>query len=72
MKTFSLLNRVLFVSALVLFGIAVVEKVSNATGYTVIGRSYAPGRLIEFAAIMVLFVVALLLREIRDQRADRG
>lgn len=72
MKALSLVNRVLFVGAGVLFVAAVAEKAANLAGYTMIGRSYAPGRLIEFGAIMVLFVVALLLREIRDQGKKRA
>ena len=72
MSPLSVLNRILFMAAGVLFALAVAEKVSNAAGYTLVGSSYSPGRLIEFAAIMVLFVVALLLREIRDQGRARG
>lgn len=71
MKAFSLLNRVLFVVAGILFAVAVAERVANAAGYTLTGGAYSPGRLIELAAIMVLFVVALLLREIRDQGRRR-
>ncbi len=71
MKALSLLNRVLFVAAGILFAVAVVERVANLAGYTLVGGAYSPGRLIEFAAIMVLFVVALVLREIRDQGRSR-
>lgn len=72
MKALSLINRLLFIAAGILFLFAAVEKVANAAGYTLVGQVYSPGRLVEFSAIMVLFVVALLLREIRDQGRARG
>lgn len=72
MKPLSLCSRILFTAAALLFAIAVAEKVVNAAGYTLIGQAYAPGRLLEFAGIMVLFVIGLLLREIRDLSRTRG
>ena len=64
----SLFNRLFFLGAFVLFALAVVEKVANWSGYTLIGLSYSPGRLFEFSAIMLLFVITLLLRDIRGAR----
>ncbi len=61
----SLFNRLFFLGAFVLFVVAVVEKAVNMTGHTIIGQAYTPGRLFEFAAIMLLFVITLLLRDIR-------
>jgi len=72
MKALSLLNRVAFAAAGLLFAVAVLEKVANLAGYTVIGQSYSPGRLVEFAAIMVMFVIALLLRDIRNDARRTG
>ena len=63
----SLFNRLFFLGALALFVVAVLEKLANLAGYTITGLSYTPGRLFEFAAIMLLFVITLLLREIRDK-----
>ena len=62
----SIFNRLFFVGAFALFAIAMLEKVANVAGYTIIGESYSPGRLFEFAAIMLLFVITLLLRNIRE------
>ena len=62
----SIFNRLFFVGAFVLFAVAVLEKVVNLTGYTIIGQTYSPGRLFELAAILLLFVITLLLRNIRD------
>lgn len=67
----SVICRVLFVGAFLLAGLAVWEKLANFMGYTVLQGQYAPGRLLEFAAVALLFVVALLLREIRDASGAR-
>ena len=64
----SLFNRLFFLGAFVLFAAAVIEKLANLAGYTVIGQTYTPGRLFEFAAVMLLFVITLLLRDVRDQQ----
>jgi hypothetical protein len=64
----SLFNRLFFLAALVLFAVAVIERIANWVGYTVIAERYAPGRLFEFSGIMLLFVITLLLRDIRDAR----
>ena len=65
MKQFiSAVSRVLFIGSFVLAGLAVWEKLANLFGYTVL-RAYTPGRLLEFAAIALFFVVALQLREIK-------
>ena len=72
-RLLSMINRALFVGAFVLAGLAVLEKLANVLGYTVLQGSYEPSRLLEFAAMALLFVFALLLREIRSavQTASR-
>jgi uncharacterized membrane protein YphA (DoxX/SURF4 family) len=60
----SIVSRVLFVMAFILAGFAVWEKVANLLGYTVT-RGYTPWRLLEFAAVILLFVIGLQLREIK-------
>jgi hypothetical protein len=61
----SLVTRALFVLAFLLAGIAVWEKLANYFGYTVVGSAVNPSRMLEFAGTALLFVLALLLREIR-------
>lgn len=63
----SLVSRLFFILAFVLLGLAVVERIVNYFGYTISGRAYPGGRLLEFAAIFMVFVIALLLRQIREQ-----
>jgi hypothetical protein len=62
----SFLNRVFFTVAFVFLALAVLDRFVSFFGYTILGRMYTAGRLLEFAAIMLLFVMALLLRQTRD------
>jgi hypothetical protein len=71
-KLLSLMSRVLFLAAFVLLAIAVWERFVNYFGYTILGASYTPGRMLEFAGIMLLFVVTILLRQTRDDTRRRG
>ncbi len=61
-RTFS---RLLFFSALILLTLASVELVFNLFNFSII-RGISAGRLIEMAAAFVIFVIAVLLRQIRD------
>lgn len=71
-KVLSTLSRVLFLASFVLLAIAVLERFINYFGYTILGASYTPGRMLEFAAIMLLFVIAILLRQSREELRRRG
>ena len=69
-KVLSSAMRVLFVIAFGLLAIAVAEALANALGYAITRSSYGnytAGRLLEFATMLLVFVVTLLLRQIRDQ-----
>jgi hypothetical protein len=68
----SVICRVFFVGAFVLAGLAIWEKIANVAGYTVLRTSFNPWRLLEFAAIALLFVIALLLREIKHGVGPKG
>ena len=59
-------NRALFVAAFALAALAVLEKVVNVFGFTIVLMGgYAPSRMLELAAVALLFVIALQLREIK-------
>jgi hypothetical protein len=61
-----LASRALFLAAFVLAGLAVWEKLANHFGRTLVFLSgYVPSRLLELAAVALLFVIALQLREIK-------
>jgi len=64
----SITCRLFFAAAFVLLGAAVAERVVNFAGYTFLGATgYPAGRLLEFAVVLIAFVIGLLLREIRDE-----
>jgi len=65
-KHVSLFNRLFFAVAVILVIIAVVDWIMRLFGYTIGWLPYNPGRLFEFAAIMMIFVMVALLRQIRD------
>ncbi len=71
-KWVSLLSRVLFLAAFLLLAIAVVERLVNYAGFTIVGSAYTAGRMLEFAGIMLLFVIAIVLRQARDELRKRG
>ncbi len=67
-KITSICCRVLFYISLIFLLIALGEKVSNMAGYTFLQQTtYSPWRLLEFAAIFLLFVIAIVLRQIREE-----
>jgi len=65
-KLLSLVLRVMFLGAFVLLGIAMFEQGSNLLGYTLLRGNYSSGRMMELAAVLLVFVITLLLRQIRD------
>ena len=67
----SAFSRLLFALATLLFVLAGLEKAANMTGQTLTFIDYAPGRLLEFAGIMLLFVIAMTLRRIRKDLSDQ-
>lgn len=70
-KPTSLISRAFFVIAFVLFSLAVLERVANAFDYTILARTYTAGRLLEFAVVFLVFVIALQLRELRQALRPR-
>ena len=68
----SIIYRVLFAVAFLLAGLGVWEKLIRLFGYTMFKGSYEPWRLLEFSAVILLFVMALQLREIRMALRAKG
>ena len=66
-KWMSMLSRVLFLASLLLLAIAVLERLVNYFGYTILLGGYTSGRMLEFAAIFLLFVITILLRQTREE-----
>jgi len=62
----SLIARIVFIIAVIGAGLAIFERLAYAMGYTFLRGTISGGRLLEISTILVIFVIALLLREIRE------
>ena len=63
---FHLFARLFFFLALGMLGVAIIEIFLNFFDYTILRGVYSAGRLIELSAALLVFVIAVLLRQIRD------
>ncbi len=69
----SVVSRVLFTGSFVLGVLAVVNKLVNTFGYSLVGVSWqGPRWFLEMAAFALLFVIALQLRELKHRLSDSG
>jgi len=66
-KLTSLASRLFFAVAFVLLVLATLEWILRIFGWTFTWLPYQPGRIFEFAAILVIFVMVMLLRQIREK-----
>ena len=63
----SVVSRILFIGAFLLAALAIWEKLANLSGFTItLLGGYNPSQLLEFSVILLLFVIALQLREIKQ------
>ena len=64
--------RIVFIGASAAILLAFLELGAQFFGTSLIGNLYPPGRIIELAAALLVLVIAITLREIRDElRAGR-
>ena len=71
-KLYSVVCRIFFFGAFLLFALSVLEKMASLLGLSFLSGLYTAGRLFEFASLLLVFVIALLLREIREElKQDR-
>ena len=69
----TLVRRGLLGGAFVLASLAVLDWVLNLGGWAITAlKGFPQSRLLEYAAIAVVFVIALELREIRRRTGGRG
>jgi polyferredoxin len=68
----SIVARVLFALAFLLLGLAILERLVNQFGYTIFGDAFTGGRLLEIATTFAVFVIALLLRQIREALREQA
>jgi len=71
-KVASLISRVSLLGAFALIVVGVIEGAANLLGYTVLRAAHKPSRLFELGAELTVIVIALLLRQIRDQLRKTG
>ena len=63
---YHLFERLFFFLALGLLGVGIIEFLLNFLDYTILRGAYSAGRLIELSAVLLIFVITVLLRQIRD------
>ena len=63
--------RLVFLGASTMIVLAFLEGIGQLFGVSLIDRMYSPGRLLELAATLLIFVIVVLLREIRDSIRER-
>ena len=67
-KLISIISRLFFVGAFVLFALAVIGKVAYEAGYIfLLAGPFTGSRLLEMAVVLLVFVIAMQLREIRGE-----
>ena len=71
-KMISMASRLFFLVAFVLLGLSVIERIANAADYTIMPGRFSAGRLLEIAVVLLVFVIAIQLREIRLELKKRN
>jgi hypothetical protein len=64
-KIETLIRRLFFGVAFVIAAVAVIEKLANLFKYTLLKGAFVPSRLLEYAAVALLFAMAMQLHQIR-------
>jgi hypothetical protein len=60
-------SRVVFIIASLGIVVGFLEWIGGFVGLSLTGGMYTAGRLLELSAALLVFVVAVLLRQIRDE-----
>ena len=63
----SYFENLVFMGATGAMVLAFLELIAQFAGFSLIGELYPPGRIIELAAALLVLVIAITLREIRDE-----
>ena len=69
---YSLLARLFFIGALALFAVVIAEVVMNVLNYTILPGAYTTPRLLEGIVVLLVFVISILLRQVRDALREKG
>lgn len=71
-RILELARELAFWGALALAAVAVAAGAVEQLGYSLIGRTYSAGRLLEFAAIIMVFAIGMHLRDILAELRRTG
>jgi hypothetical protein len=58
--------RLAFLGAATAMALVLLELVGQFIGFSLTGKMYSLGRIMELAATLLVFVIVVILREIRD------
>ena len=69
----SSVSDLFFYGAFVLLDVAILERILlSGFGVSLMAQAYGPWRLTQFAAVLMIFVAVVSLREIRDELKSRN
>ncbi len=68
----SIVSRAFFFAAFLLIALGLLDRFLNFFGFTILTSGYTSGRMLEIGAIMLIVVIALLLRQIREELKGRA
>ncbi len=66
-KIYLMMPRIFFLMAIALLVFALWARFIELFGWTYSFSAYSPGRIIEFSGVLLIFVIAMLLRQIREE-----
>ena len=61
----TIVRRAFFFGSFIVAGLAALEKILNVFRYTIVKGFYTPERLLDIAAIGLLFAIVMQLHQIR-------
>lgn len=65
-KLTSFLCRLLFIISFALLFIAILDRILRIFGWTLSWITHTPGRYLEISVMIIIFAIALLLRQIKQ------
>ncbi len=68
----SVVSRCCFIGGFAFLGLVIVEELALSFGSSFLSRAYAPETLLNIGAVFFLVVIALLLRQIREELKRRN
>lgn len=70
-KIYNMMPRLFFLIALALLVFALWGKFIELFGWRYSFSPYSSGRILEFSGILLIFVITMLLRQIREKQKEK-